>query len=221
MHERFAHPLAAVWLRCCAPSCRSGRRRERLAQRSQSTDHHAAPDLSDSRAGGAACPARPSRSKAPVPSSVRAGPTTRVQPEALPTSDALAWPIWEHELQDGIPARAEPLTPPPWRMVSAVLVDREWQLIIRKGGATEPEFHRQGGRLPGGYLIERSSLGKRNAQGRRAPRRPVVHRISMKKLNSSLLLAALLAGCRTDAALARPRWFFRAASHRRAHARQG
>ncbi|MBP8143851.1 MAG: hypothetical protein KAY56_00830 [Inhella sp.] len=152
MLERFAHPLAAVWLAVLAAVGLVGAVSGWLSGRSTPTI--AAPDLSDSRAGGATPAGQTKPEQGPGAEQRGAGPVPRAQPEALPTSDALAWPIWEHELQDGIPARAEPLTPPPWRMVGAVLVDREWQLIIQRGGATEPEFHRQGGRLPGGYLIE-------------------------------------------------------------------
>lgn len=152
MRERFAHPLAAVWLAVLAAVGLVGALTGWLSGRSTPTI--AAPAPSDSRGGGATLPGPAKPEQGPGAVKRRANPVPRVQPEASSTSYALAWPIWEHELQDGIPARAEPLTPPPWRMVGAVLVDREWQLIIQRGGATEPEFHRQGGRLPGGYLIE-------------------------------------------------------------------
>lgn len=74
-------------------------------------------------------------------------------PPQPPAQDGLRWPLWEFELQAGVPARAEALTPPPWRFVGAVLVDGDWRLIVLRQGATEPEFYKKGDRLPGGYTI--------------------------------------------------------------------
>lgn len=84
----------------------------------------------------------------PSASSPRAAPA---RPHGQPM---LQWPIWEHELQSGIPSRESPLTPPPWRFIGAAMTDEGWRLIVLRQGSAEPEFYKAGDRLPGGYAIK-------------------------------------------------------------------
>jgi hypothetical protein len=74
-------------------------------------------------------------------------------PLVATNESSLRWPLWEYELLAGVPARAEALTPPPWRFIGAVMVDGVWRLIVQRQGATEPEYYKKGDRLPGGYTI--------------------------------------------------------------------
>jgi hypothetical protein len=74
-------------------------------------------------------------------------------PAAVKKPDALVWPLWESRLLAGIPARPTALTPPPWQLLGAALIDGQWQLIILREGAAQPQYHKEGDTLPGGYKI--------------------------------------------------------------------
>lgn len=66
----------------------------------------------------------------------------------------LAWPLWEFRLQEPLPAREEPLTPVPWRLLGAALFDGRWHAIVQRQGSAQPEYFKQGDKLPGGYVIK-------------------------------------------------------------------
>lgn len=75
-------------------------------------------------------------------------------PVSISVSDSgIQWPVWEPELEAGIPSRETALTPPPWRLLGAALVDGRWQLIVLRQGAQDAEYYKKGDRLPGGYVI--------------------------------------------------------------------
>lgn len=111
---------------------------------------------------GARLPTQAQQADTPPASTV--GAALKPDPSTQPTgvailpltsaqSEALRWPLWEFELQAGVPARSESLTPPPWRFIGAVMVDGQWRLIVLRQGASEPEYYKKGERLPGGYTI--------------------------------------------------------------------
>lgn len=66
----------------------------------------------------------------------------------------LAWPLWEYRLQEPLPAREEPLTPVPWRLLGAALFDGRWHAIVQRQGVAQPEYFKQGDKLPGGFVIK-------------------------------------------------------------------
>lgn len=101
----------------------------------------AAPAVAESV--GAAVPAAPpSRASAPTPQLLERS-----------ASAAPAWPLWEYQLDDPLPAREPPLTPVDWKLLGATLSNGRWEMVVLRQGKTQPEYFKVGDKLPGGLRV--------------------------------------------------------------------
>lgn len=68
-------------------------------------------------------------------------------------AEAEAWPLWEFQLRQPLPALDPPLTPPNWRLAGSIFDGHDWRVVVLRQGVSEPSLLRSGDHLPGGYRI--------------------------------------------------------------------
>lgn len=98
---------------------------------------------------------------AAVTGSGQKAPATPARPASAPTprpldtsvTGAPAWPLWEYQLDDALPARDPPLTPVDWKLLGATLSNGRWEMVVLRQGKTEPEYFKVGDKLPGGLRV--------------------------------------------------------------------
>lgn len=71
----------------------------------------------------------------------------------LGDSAAPAWPLWDYQLDEPLPARDPPLTPVDWRLLGATLSNGRWEVVVLRQDKREPDYFKVGDKLPGGMVV--------------------------------------------------------------------